>query len=333
MMHQEKEKIEFTVSESEVGSRLDVFLSQKDISASRSQIKRMINNGNVQVIGLTVKPGYRLKQGDIVVLHKEEPKACNVTPEDISLNVVYEDKSIIVLDKPSGMVVHPAAGNYTGTLVNALLFYCKDLSGIGGYLRPGIVHRLDKFTSGLIVVAKSDSAHAGLAKQFKDHLVKKNYKALVLGDIKGENGVVELPIGRHPKARKKMSVKSKRGKMSVTRWNVIERYGIATLLDVRIETGRTHQIRVHLSTLGYPVVGDSVYGNSKKRVNEIKNDAQRNVLKMIKRQALHASKIGFRHPVTDCYMEFSSPMPEDMASVCEALREYTSVQLETRSYV
>ncbi len=328
MTHQEKEKIEFTVSENEMGSRLDIFLSQKDISVSRSQIKRMINNGNVRVIGLMVKPGYHLKQGDVIVLHKEEPKTYDVTPENIPLNVVYEDKSIIVVDKPSGMVVHPAAGNYNGTLVNALLFHCKDLSGIGGYLRPGIVHRLDKFTSGLIVVAKSDSAHMELAKQFKNHSVKKIYKALVLGNVKEKKGIIELPIGRHPKDRKKMSTKSKRGKISITRWEVIERYDIATLLDIEIETGRTHQIRVHLSTLGHPVVGDAVYGNSKKRVNEMKDDAQRNALKMIKRQALHAAKIGFYHPVDDGYMEFLSPLPEDMISVCEALRECTSVQLE-----
>jgi len=320
MTHQEKEKIEFTVSENEIGLRLDIFLSQKDISVSRSQIKRMINNGNVRVTGLMVKPGYHLKQGDVIVFHKEEPKTCDVTPENIPLNVVYEDKSIIVVDKPSGMVVHPAAGNYNGTLVNALLFHCKDLSGIGGYLRPGIVHRLDKFTSGLIVAAKSDSAHMELAKQFKNHSVKKIYKALVLGNVKEGKGIVELPIGRHSKDRKKMSTKSKRGKISITRWSVIERYGIATLLDVRIETGRTHQIRVHLNSLGYPVVGDDLYGNSKRRIREMQNNMQRKALGLIKRQALHAAKIGFCHPVDDCYMEFLSPLPEDMASVCEALR-------------
>jgi len=329
MTHQEEEKIEFTVSESESGLRLDILLSQKDIPLSRSQIKRIINDVNVLVNGSRVKPGYRLKEGDFIVLNKEKPKVYDVMPENIPLNVVYEDESIIVLDKPSGMVVHPAAGNYSGTLVNALLFHCKDLSGVGGFLRPGIVHRLDKHTSGLIIIAKSDPAHAGLAKQFKKHLVKKIYKVIVHGDVKEEKGTIELPIGRHPTDRKKMSTKSKRGRMSITRWKVIEQYGFATLLDVEIETGRTHQIRVHLNTLGYPVVGDAVYGNSKKRSNEIKNDAPRNALKMITRQALHASQIGFCHPVIDRYMEFSSPMPEDMASACEALRGYTSVQLDT----
>lgn len=328
MTHDEKDHITFTIGKREVGERLDIFLTHKANSFSRSQIKRIITEGNVRVNNLRMKSGYRLKEGDFVILTKEEPKGYDVMPENIPLTIIYEDASIIVLDKPSGMVVHPAAGNYHGTIVNALLFHCNDLSGVGGVLRPGIVHRLDKQTSGLLIVAKSDSAHRGLSKQFKNHMVKKLYKALVHGNIKDENGLIELPVGRHPTDRKKMSTKSKRGKMAVTRWNIVERYNIATLLDVEIETGRTHQIRVHLNTIGHPIIGDAVYGNSKKRTSEIKNDILRNALKRIKRQALHASKIGFHHPFDDRYLEFSSPLPDDMAYACEALRQSSSVQRE-----
>lgn len=326
-----KEHITFTIGKIDAGERLDIYLSHNENSFSRSQIKRIIAEGNVRVNNSRVKSGYRLKEGDHVILIKEEPKGYDVIPENIPLTIIYEDASIIVLDKPSGMVVHPAAGNYHGTIVNALLFHCKDLSGVGGVLRPGIVHRLDKQTSGLLIVAKSDSAHQGLSKQFKNHMVKKVYKALVHGNIKDESGVIELPVGRHPTNRKKMSTKSKRGKMAITRWKVIERYGIATLLDVEIETGRTHQIRVHLNTIGYPVIGDALYGNSKKRTSEIKNDVQRSTLKRIKRQALHASRIGFNHPFDDRYLEFSSPLPDDMAYACEALRQSSYVEHETRN--
>lgn len=312
----------FRVGESEIGLRLDIFLTDKDISLSRSQVKRIISDGNVLVNDMIVKSGHRLKEGDTVVLHKAKPKTYHVVPQDIPITTLYEDESIIVVDKPAGMVVHPAAGNYDGTLVNALLFHCQDLTGIGGILRPGIVHRLDKDTSGLMVVAKSDGAHAALTSQFKKRLVKKIYKALVHGNVTEDEGMIEMPIGRHPKHRKKMSVHSKKGKVSVTRWSVVHRFGIVTLLDVAIETGRTHQIRVHLHSKGYPVVGDSVYGNSRKKINEIKQEVPRNILKTIKRQALHSSLIGFYHPVTQEYMELASPLPEDMASVCRRMHEY-----------
>jgi 23S rRNA pseudouridine1911/1915/1917 synthase len=329
MIHDEKELITFTIGKRDAEERLDIFLAQNANALSRSQIKRVITEGNVQVNNLRVKSGYRLKEGDFIVFTKEEPKSYDVIPENIPLTIIYEDSSIIVLDKPAGMVVHPAAGNYSGTIVNALLFHCKDLSGVGGVLRPGIVHRLDKQTSGLLIVAKSDSAHRGLSKQFKKHMVKKVYKALVHGNVKDDSGLIELPVGRHPTDRKKMSTKSKRGKMAITHWKVIERYDIATLLDVEIETGRTHQIRVHLNTLGFPVIGDAVYGNSKKRTGEIKNDVLRSILKRIKRQALHASRLGFNHPLDDRYLEFSSPLPDDMAYACEALRQSSSVQRQT----
>jgi len=312
---------EFLIAESESGERLDLFLAKQELFLTRSQVKRVTDEGKVWVNNERAKPGYRLRAGDRVSIKKEDPRKYSLAPEEIPLDVIFEDSAVIVIDKPPGMVVHPAAGNYSGTLVNALLFHCRDLSGIGGILRPGIVHRLDKYTSGLIVAAKSDVAHRGLAAQFKEHLVTKVYKALVHGAVK-EDGVINLSIGRHPVDGKKMSTNSRRGKEALTRWSVVELYGPATLLDVKIETGRTHQIRVHLNALGHPVVGDSVYGNSKKQIKALRDISLRTILNDVTRQALHASRIGFRHPETGRYMEFFSPLPADIAPVCEELRKY-----------
>ncbi|MBW2631435.1 MAG: RluA family pseudouridine synthase [Deltaproteobacteria bacterium] len=313
-------ELKFRVSPAESGKRLDIFLSQRDVFVTRSQVKRAIDERQVQVNGVEVKPACRLKNGDMVIVRREKPKECDLVPEEIPLDIIYEDAHILVVNKPHGMVVHPAAGNRSGTLVNALLFHCGDLSGIGGVKRPGIVHRLDKNTSGLMVIAKSDKAHIGLAKQFKEHLVKKVYRVLVHGDMKEEEGIIDLSIGRHPVDRKKMSTNSRRGKESLTRWSVEERYNIATLLSVRIETGRTHQIRVHLNATGYPVVGDAVYGNSKKRIEAIKDNIRQVALRKIRRQALHSSEFCFHHPVTGNLMDFSSPLPHDMELVCGELR-------------
>ncbi|MBW2544613.1 MAG: RluA family pseudouridine synthase [Deltaproteobacteria bacterium] len=313
-------EFKFSVTPAERGERLDIFLSRKDVFVTRSQVKRAVEKGQILVNDIEVKPGHRLKNGDMILVHKKEPEECDIAPEEIPLDIIYEDAHILVVNKSHGMVVHPAAGNRRGTLVNALLFHCGDLSGIGGVKRPGIVHRLDKNTSGLMVVAKSDEAHIGLSKQFKEHLVKKTYRVLVHGDMKEEEGTIDLPIGRHPVDRKKMSTKSKRGKESLTRWSVEERYNVITLLSVRIETGRTHQIRVHLNAIGHPVVGDAVYGNSKRTIEMIRDTVQQVVLKKIRRQALHSSELCFTHPIAGNLVEFSSPLPDDMAWVCGALR-------------
>jgi 23S rRNA pseudouridine1911/1915/1917 synthase len=313
-------EINFIVNENQSGQRLDVFLPQNDLSLSRSQVKRVIEEGDVLVNNLTPKPSQRLKEGDIVLVIVKPAKEAVAVAQEIPLNIVYEDAAIIVVNKAAGMVVHPAPGNYDRTLVNALLFHCHDLSGIGGVLRPGIVHRLDKGTSGLIVAAKSDAAHRNLTAQFKNHDVEKTYRALVWGNVKGDQGEIILPVGRHPGDRKKMSTKSKRGRDAITLWKVKERYGIATLLDVEIKTGRTHQIRVHLSDRGYPVVGDAVYGYASK-IRTIDDNALKAQLKALDRQALHAAKLSFMHPSNDERVVFTAEMPEDMTTLCNKLRK------------
>ena len=310
---------QFTVDRSQSGRRLDVFLTQTDPSLSRSRIKRAIEEGEVLVNDLAPKPSQRLKEGDLIRLNLQTAKEALALPQEIPLNIIYEDAAIIVVNKEAGMVVHPAPGNYDHTLVNALLFHCRDLSGIGGVLRPGIVHRLDKGTSGLIVAAKSDAAHHSLAAQFKNHEVEKTYLALVWGDIKGDRGEIILPVGRHPGDRKKMSTKSKRGREAITYWKVRERYGLATMLEVKIKTGRTHQIRVHLSDRGYPVVGDAVYGNASK-IRSIADAVLKAQFKALNRQALHAARLSFTHPESGEKVVFEAAMPEDMAGLCAQLR-------------
>ncbi len=311
-------EINITVKESQTGQRLDVFLPQNDPSLSRSQVKRAIEEGDVLVNSLPPKPSQRLKEGDVILLTLRPAQEAAAIPQEIPLNIVYEDAAIIVVNKAAGMVVHPAPGNYDRTLVNALLFHCHDLSGIGGILRPGIVHRLDKGTSGLIVVAKTDEAHRNLTAQFVRHDVHKTYQALVWGDMKGNRGEIILPVGRHPGDRKKMSTKSKRGRDAITLWKVRERYGIATLLDVEIMTGRTHQIRVHLSERGYPVISDAVYGNASK-IRTVTDAALKAQLKALDRQALHAAKLSFLHPSNNDRIVFTAEMPEDMANLCAQL--------------
>ncbi len=317
MTKEDGSQAQYMVGQDEQGLRLDVYLSRRDPTLSRSQARRLIDDGDALVDGKAVRASHRLRPGEKVSLRKPPPVPSEIVPEEIPLDIRYEDDAILVVDKPAGMVVHPAVGNFRGTLVNALQFHCRQLSGIGGVMRPGIVHRLDKGTSGLMVIAKSDEAHRHLSEQFKRRLVSKRYTALVHGNVRQDEGLVDAPVGRHPVERKKMSTSSRRGKAALTRWKVLERFGAFTLLEAKIETGRTHQIRVHLGALGHPVVGDSVYGGSKRIVE---SPALRAVLKKLSRQALHAGRLSFAHPVTGEEMTFESPLPEDIAEVCEVLR-------------
>ncbi len=313
----------YIVETGEQGQRLDVFLARRDPSLSRSRVQRLIQQDAVRAGGRPVRSSHKVREGETIDCEIAPADEYDVVPEDIPLSVIYEDSSLLVVDKPAGMVVHPAAGHRQGTLVNAILFHCRDLSGIGGLLRPGIVHRLDKDTSGLLMVAKSDRAHQALAQQFKLRQVTKTYLALAYGDVKEDQGLIDLPVGRHPQDRKKMSTRSSRGREAATRWQVQERYGAATLLEVDIETGRTHQIRVHLHAIGHPVVGDSVYGDAP-RANTVKEPALRTALKTMKRQALHAAHLSFSHPLTGEPLAFSSSPPADMAQLCNALRRLTN---------
>ena len=313
-------KISFTIDKSQIGQRLDIFLAQSDAAISRSHVKCVIEEGDVLVNGKEPKVSQKLKEGDVIILTQRPPIEATAIAQNMPLDIVYEDEAIIVINKPVGMVVHPAPGNADKTLVNALLFHCHDLSGIGGVLRPGIVHRLDKDTSGLIVAAKSDDAHHQLSAQFEKHEVQKKYLALVWGDTKDKQGEIVKPVGRHTVDRKKMSTNTKRGKEAITFWKVIERYGVATLLEVEIKTGRTHQIRVHLSDLRYPIIGDAVYGSAANRMREIANPDLKAQIKTFNRQALHAAYLSFIHPQTGKRVEFNADMPKDMADLCAQFR-------------
>lgn len=285
---------------------------------TRSRVQELIRRGDVRINQRTAKPSYRLKPGDIIYLSIPPASPCHLEPEQVAFSVIHEDSFLIVIDKPPGVVVHPAPGHYTGTLVHGLLRHCRDLSGIGGELRPGIVHRLDKDTSGLVVVAKSDEAHRFLAAQFKAKQVVKEYAAIVHGIPKGEQGVIDLPIARHPVKRKEMSVVSRGGREAVTHWRKEEQLaGTFSLLMVTPRTGRTHQIRVHLAHAGHPIAGDPVYGYRKvwwKRHFPGGQD-------VVKRQMLHAGKLGFFHPGSGEYRVFRAPVPEDMQRVLDLLRK------------
>lgn len=293
------------VLENEVDLRIDKLLASKIADLSRSFIQGLFEAENIRVNGKKVKSKYKVKLNDKIELDIPEPEELKVEPEEIDLEIVYEDSDVIVINKPQGMVVHPAPGNYSGTLVNALLFHCKDLSGINGVIRPGIVHRIDKDTSGVIVAAKNDNAHNNLAEQFKEHSIKREYYALVEGRIKKESGTIDAPIGRHPNDRLKFAV-VKGGKHAVTHYEVIDVFSGYTLVKCILETGRTHQIRVHMSFIGHPLVGDPVYGIKKQRFQ-------------LRGQMLHAKKLGFIHPSKGEYMEFDSELPEYFKNILNKL--------------
>lgn len=309
-----KKYLEFTVPFSALQERLDIFLARNS-GIPRSQVQRLIKSGQVLLDGKGAKTSQKVSPGQKVILYLPPSEPLEVLPEPIPLDVLYEDGDLIVVNKPAGMVVHPAAGHRKGTLVNALLYHCPDLSGIGGKERPGIVHRLDRDTSGAIVVAKNEVAHLGLAKQFKARQVKKVYLALVYGEIKGKEGKVTTPIGRHIIERKKMGVRTRKGREAATSYRVLKRLPGFTLLEVSPETGRTHQIRVHLSSIGHPVVGDRVYRG---RRGAISYQLSAISLKA-ERQLLHAWRLGLRHPRTGEYLEFEAPVPEDLHCFSQAL--------------
>lgn len=302
------ETAEWTVAEEHVRERIDKFITEAwDGEISRSQVQLWIADGHVTVNGKTVKANYKLAEGDAIAVTVPEPEIKDLAAENIPLEVAYEDADVIVVNKPRGMVVHPAAGHPSGTLVNALMYHCTDLSGINGEIRPGIVHRIDKDTSGLIMAAKNDATHASLAAQLKAHSVTRRYLAVVHGNIAHDQGTVDAPIGRDPHDRKLYTVTEKNSKRAVTHFTVLERFGDSTLLELKLETGRTHQIRVHMKFIGHPLVGDPVYGRSKG-------------ITMAGGQALHAVVLGFEHPRTGSYLEFSAPLPEDMEDLLFRLR-------------
>jgi 23S rRNA pseudouridine1911/1915/1917 synthase len=301
------EVFKVVVGSEAVGERLDRYLAGQLKEMSRSRIQALINDGKVFVNNKGVKSNYKLREQDRIEVNVPKPEQLEVKAQAIKLDILFEDEDIIVVNKPQGMVVHPAAGNYEGTLVNALLHHCKDLSGINGVLRPGIVHRIDKDTSGILVAAKNDFAHRRLARQLKEHTVKRIYYALVHGVVQEPAGIIEAPIGRDPKDRKRMAV-IYTGKEAITKYWVIETFRNYSFLKLQLKTGRTHQIRVHMSYLGHPVVGDPKYGPTKSHFN-------------LEGQALHAATLGFNHPRSGEYMEFNAPLPDTIQLILHKLRK------------
>lgn len=299
---------EFIVKAEEAGKRIDAYLSSKNEDISRVAIQRLIEEEKILVNGKKTKASYKVQENDKITQEEEKPQEINLKAQDIPIEIIYEDDDIIVVNKPKGLVVHPANGNPDGTLVNAIMAICKDsLSGIGGEIRPGIVHRLDKDTSGILVVAKNDKAHINMSEQIKNHTVQKTYIALVRGSVKENEATINMPIGRSTKDRKKMAV-TKNGKEAITHFKVIKRYPNenCTLLEVKIETGRTHQIRVHLSQIGYPVIGDTTYSSGKNKWG-------------VQGQCLHAKSLEFKHPITQKEMFLEAELPEYLQKIIKEL--------------
>lgn len=298
------------VNDSDAGQRLDLWIQRQLIDTSRARIQQWIRDAHVLVNGSSQKPGYLVRSGDKVEVAPPPPVDTELVPQDIPLDILFEDSDILVLNKPPGLVVHPAPGHSGGTLVNALLHHCADLAGIGGELRPGIVHRLDKDTSGVMVVAKNEAAMVELGRQFKERDIKKEYLALVRGCVEPASGQIESLIGRDPRHRKRMSARVQRGRTAITGYSTRETFVCATLLDVRIQTGRTHQIRVHMAHIGHPILGDSEYGRNRTLPNGTS----------LPRQMLHAALLTLNHPRTLQLLEFHAPPPDDMRSIIEQLR-------------
>lgn len=290
------------------GVRIDKFLVQEVSELSRSHLQKLISMGLVTVEGKEVKASYKTCQGQEIILIIPEPETLDIQPENIPLDILYEDCDLLIVNKPKGMVVHPAPGHYTKTLVNGVMYHCGDqLSGINGILRPGIVHRIDMDTTGSLVVCKGDRAHQALAHQLKSHEIRRTYQAIVHGNVKNDEGIVDAPLGRHPVERKKMSVQETRGRHAVTHYRVLERFGNFTYIECRLETGRTHQIRVHMASIGHPILGDVLYGPAKCPFK-------------LQGQTLHARILGFTHPSKGEYMEFDAPMPEYFVKLLNRLR-------------
>ncbi len=299
----------YIVSEGDAGVRLDKFLSESDETLTRSFIQKLIKEEKVTVNQVCRKANYKLNQGEEILLEIPDPEEPDILPENIPLDILYEDQDLMVVNKPKDMVVHPSAGHYSGTLVNAVMYHCQgNLSGINGVMRPGIVHRIDKDTTGALLICKTDEAHQNLAEQLKVHSINRRYRAVVSGNLREDEGTVEGPIGRHPQDRKKMAINHKNGKDAVTHYKVLERFGNATYIECRLETGRTHQIRVHMSSIGHPLLGDEVYGSEKNPYH-------------LQGQALHAMILGFDHPRTGEYIEFTAPLPEYFRKLLDKLRK------------
>jgi len=298
----------FGAEREDVGCRIDVFIADNIEELSRSGVQRLIEEGHVRLNGAAVKANYKLREKDIIDVEIPEAKTVEILPENIPLDILYEDKDVIIVNKPQGMVVHPAPGHTSGTLVNALMYHCGDeLSGINGEKRPGIVHRIDKDTSGVLMIAKNDVAHQSLAEQLAEHSITRKYNAIVFNGFQEDEGTVDQPIGRNPLDRKKMAVTQKHSRRAVTHYRVLERMGNFTFIEAQLETGRTHQIRVHLTFIGHPLLGDTVYGPKKQPFH-------------LEGQALHARVLGFVHPSTGQYMEFEAPLPENYEKLLMRLK-------------
>ena len=303
------DKIIFQVEKENTGIRIDKYLSDNMENISRSYLQKLLKDKSITVNNKAIKANYKVQEGDMVSVSVPEPEEPDILPEEIPLDILYEDDSLMVVNKPKDMVVHPSAGHTSGTLVNAVLFHCKgNLSGINGIMRPGIVHRIDKDTTGALLICKTDTCHRILAEQLKVHSITRKYRAVVQGNLKDDEGTVEGPIGRHTTDRKKMAINYKNGKEAITHYRVLERFGNATYIECQLETGRTHQIRVHMASIGHPLLGDTTYGSSKNPYH-------------LQGQALHAMVLGFLHPVTNEYMEFTAPLPEYFLKLLGKLRK------------